>query len=227
MRWNKFLLMIIIVSLSVSVYGQDPSKKSEKPITISGTVLNIQNKPVAGADLYVDNTKADNTTKNDGSYKIKVNSSALRIEVRSTEFGSCSSEIGGQTIINFILDNSGGRVLKPGELAKIERSQDSIKKADMKAKRINSYNDIYQMIRGEVTGVIVSGRSIQVQQGHSFIGSSTPLFVVNGVIVQSIDYINPVEVKSITVLKGSAASIYGVNGTNGVINITLKNGTDK
>ena len=83
------------------------------------------------------------------------------------------------------------------------------------------------MIRGEVSGVIVSGRSIQVQQGHSFIGSSTPLFVVNGVIVQTIDNINPVEVKSITVLKGSAASIYGVNGTNGVISITLKNGTEK
>jgi TonB-dependent SusC/RagA subfamily outer membrane receptor len=83
------------------------------------------------------------------------------------------------------------------------------------------------MIRVEVPGVIVNGRSIQIQQGHSFFGSSTPLFTVNGVIVPSIDNINPVEVKSISVLKGSAAAIYGVNGTNGVICIVLKNGTEK
>jgi TonB-dependent starch-binding outer membrane protein SusC len=72
----------------------------------------------------------------------------------------------------------------------------------------------------------VSGRSIQIQQGHSFYGSSTPLFVVNGVIVTSIDNINPVEVKSIKVIKGTAAAIYGVQGTNGVLSITLKNGTE-
>jgi TonB-dependent SusC/RagA subfamily outer membrane receptor len=51
--------------------------------------------------------------------------------------------------------------------------------------------------------------------------------VINGVIVQSIDNVNPRDVKSIRVLKGSEASIYGVNGTNGVISITLKNGTEK
>ena len=92
---------------------------------------------------------------------------------------------------------------------------------------MNSYNDIYQMIRAEVPGVVVNGRSIVIQQGHSFFGSSTPLFVINGVIVTSIDNVNPLEVKSIKVLKGSAAAIYGQQGTNGVITITLKNGTEQ
>ena len=92
---------------------------------------------------------------------------------------------------------------------------------------MNTYPNIYEMIRCEVNGVTVSGRNIQIQQGHSFFGSSTPLFVVNGVIVQSIDNINPLEVKSIGLLKGSSAAIYGVNGSNGVISITLKDGKDK
>lgn len=83
------------------------------------------------------------------------------------------------------------------------------------------------MIRCEVPGVTVNGRNITVQQGHSFFGSSTPLFVVNGVIVQTIDNINPLEVKSIGLLKGTSAAIYGVNGSNGVISITLKDGTEK
>jgi TonB-dependent SusC/RagA subfamily outer membrane receptor len=47
------------------------------------------------------------------------------------------------------------------------------------------------------------------------------------VIVNSIDEVNPLEVKSIKVLKGSEAAIYGVRGSNGVISIALKNGTEK
>jgi TonB-dependent Receptor Plug Domain len=92
---------------------------------------------------------------------------------------------------------------------------------------MNTDNDIYQMIRAEVSGVVVSGRSIQIQQGHSFFGSSTPLFVINGVIVETIDNVNPLEVKSNKILKGSEAAIYGLRGSNGVVSITLKNGTEK
>jgi TonB-dependent SusC/RagA subfamily outer membrane receptor len=44
--------------------------------------------------------------------------------------------------------------------------------------------------------------------------------------VTSIDDIHPVEVKSVEVLKGAAASIYGSRGANGVILITLKTGPD-
>jgi outer membrane cobalamin receptor len=83
------------------------------------------------------------------------------------------------------------------------------------------------MIRQEVPGVLVNGKSIVVQQSNSFFGSSTPLFLVNGVRVNSIDYINPVEVKSIKLLKGSNANIYGVEGANGVISITLFSGSEK
>jgi TonB-dependent SusC/RagA subfamily outer membrane receptor len=83
------------------------------------------------------------------------------------------------------------------------------------------------MIRAEVSGVTVSGRSVQIQQAHSFFGTGAPLYVINGVIVNSIDDVNPVEVKKIRVLKGSEAAIYGVRGSNGVIDITLKNGSEK
>jgi TonB-dependent SusC/RagA subfamily outer membrane receptor len=51
---------------------------------------------------------------------------------------------------------------------------------------------------------------------------SEPLFVVDGVIVSSIDYISPNNVKSVSVLKDAAASIYGAQGSNGVIVIKMK-----
>ena len=101
------------------------------------------------------------------------------------------------------------------------------KQTKSKPKKMNTYNNIYQMIQNEVSGVVVSGRSIVIQQQNSFFGSSDPLFVVDGVIVSSIDFVNPVEVKSISVLTGSAAAIYGVRGANGVISITRLNGSEE
>jgi TonB-dependent SusC/RagA subfamily outer membrane receptor len=192
-------------------------------ITVSGKVLSKENKPVAGATLYIDNVKTTYKTNSKGTYKIKVSPSALNLEARSGKYGTCEILINGQTTINFTLNGVVDEQTLSEETAANETGI-SDRGDKPKARKMNTYSNIYQMIRGEVSGVIVSGRSIQIQQGHSFFGSSTPLFVVNGVIVQSIDNINPVEVKSIKVLKGSSAAIYGVNGSNGVLSITLKDG---
>ena len=88
------------------------------------------------------------------------------------------------------------------------------------------YQDIYDMIRGRVAGVEVSGRSIKIRGTNSLNVSTEPLFVVDGVIVREIDDISPETVKSIEVLKGPDASVYGVRGSNGVIVITRKKGMD-
>jgi len=224
MKWNNSLALIIALCLSQLIFGQDASKKSDKLITITGKVKNLDNKPVSDAFFSVDNIKTTIVSKSNGSYKIKVSPSALNLEVFSEEFGSSSAAINGQTSINFVLNGTEVKSDSTKFGVGVKSSKVSPKP---KARKMNTYNDIYQMIRCEVPGVTVSGRNITLQQGHSFLGSSAPLFVVNGVIVQTIDNINPVEVKSIGLLKGTAAAIYGLNGSNGVISITLKNGSEK
>jgi hypothetical protein len=228
MKWNNSLLFIFTLCLSQIIFGQDAAKKSDKLITITGKVKNQDNKPVSDAVFSVDNIRTTIISKSNGNYKIKVSPSALELEVFSEEFGSSSVAINGQTSIDFVLNGGGAGLAKTSDTTKFgmvgKTSRNSPKP---KARKMNTYNNIYQMIRCEVPGVVVNGRNITVQQGHSFFGSSTPLFVINGVIVQTIDNVNPVEVKSIGLLKGSAAAIYGVNGSNGVITITLKDGTEK
>jgi TonB-dependent SusC/RagA subfamily outer membrane receptor len=78
------------------------------------------------------------------------------------------------------------------------------------------------MIKGEVAGVEVIGTSIRIRGTSSLMSGTQPLLVVDGVTVNSIDNILPMMVKSIEVLKGSGAAIYGSRGANGVILITLK-----
>lgn len=218
MKSYSFLLLVIVLCLSQSLCAQNTEKKSRKPITVTGKVLYMNESPVMGAVLYIDNIRTSIVTKQDGSYKIKVSPTIENLEVRSPEYGSCIFPIAGHSVINFNLNGQGGIAYYPDK-----NSSDNKAK---KIRKMNTYNDIYQMIRVEVPDVVVSGRSVQVRQGHSFYGGATPLFTVNGVIVQSIDNINPLDVKSIGLLKGSAAAIYGVNGSNGVISITLKNGRD-
>jgi type 1 fimbria pilin len=228
MKRNYFIFLLITVFLWSFAYGHANARDTDKLITISGKVMNTENKPVSGAVLYVDNLKTNISTKYNGFYKIKVSSSAINIEVRSPEYGTSKKAINGQTSIDFVLAGSNEQALESENTKKATGAQDSIKKSSKnKGKKLNTYNDIYQMIRAEVTGVVVSGRSVQIQQGHSFYGSSAPLFVINGVIVNSIDDVNPRDVKSIRILKGSEAAIYGINGTNGVLSITLKNGSEK
>jgi len=82
------------------------------------------------------------------------------------------------------------------------------------------------MIAGEVPGVQVKGNLIRIE-GISSNKDTTPLFVLDGVIVDKIDDINPSQVKSIEILKGASSSIYGSRGANGVILITTIRGGDR
>lgn len=85
------------------------------------------------------------------------------------------------------------------------------------------YRDIYSYLQGRVAGVIVQNGKVYIR-GISSINSGTdPLFIVDGIAVEDISWINPHDVKTIDVLKDSSAtSMYGVRGANGVIIITTK-----
>jgi TonB-dependent SusC/RagA subfamily outer membrane receptor len=91
------------------------------------------------------------------------------------------------------------------------------------------YSDIFELIKGRMPGVEVIGGGSEPQviiRGiSSIIASNTALYVVDGMVVNSISHISPCHVKSINVLKDSSASIYGSRGANGVVLIqTLKGG---
>ena len=93
-----------------------------------------------------------------------------------------------------------------------------------KDKNTITYRTIYYIIRGKIAGVVVQPDNTIIIRGiNSIKNNSEPLFVVDGSVVSSIDYIVPGEVKSITVLKDADASIYGSRGSSGVIVIKMKN----
>lgn len=92
---------------------------------------------------------------------------------------------------------------------------------------------VADMLRGRVSGVVVTegaggGISIRIRGTTSIMGSSDPLYVVDGMPVEpnpggTLPFLNPNDIESISVLKdASATAIYGARGANGVIVIKTK-----
>ncbi|MCW3112301.1 MAG: TonB-dependent receptor [Segetibacter sp.] len=89
---------------------------------------------------------------------------------------------------------------------------------------------VSEALQGGISGVSVTrssgapgaGSSILIR-GVTTIGNNTPLFIVDGIQVSSIDNVNPNDVESITVLKDAAsAAIYGSRAAAGVVLVTTK-----
>jgi TonB-dependent SusC/RagA subfamily outer membrane receptor len=87
------------------------------------------------------------------------------------------------------------------------------------------------LIQGNVAGVQVfpapgGGLSVRIRGINTFYGDTEPLYIVDGVPVQpganGVLFVNPHDVKSITVLKDASAAIYGSRASNGVILIETK-----
>jgi hypothetical protein len=222
MKLRILLSVLLATFFLLPAFSQKSENKGNKKYTISGVVTDMNNKPVTGARIFIDSVLSKYSTDEQGKYRLKINPAAKKIFIFSDKIGYAEADINGESTINTILKNN----IEDAPAFLVNAKSITAKK-EPEPHKINTYTDIYQMIRQEVPGVLVSGKSIVVQQPNSFFGSTTPLFLVNGVRVNSIDYINPVEVKSIKLLKGSNANIYGVEGANGVISITLFSGSEK
>lgn len=103
----------------------------------------------------------------------------------------------------------------------------SVSKVGVDGKTAASYADMGSFLMGRAPGLVVTktgeGYRYSIRSSDTVFGDTEPLFVVDGVAVDDISYLNPSDVEHVEVLKDAAsASIYGTRGGNGVILITTK-----
>jgi TonB-dependent SusC/RagA subfamily outer membrane receptor len=234
MKRGIIFLMILIVPFSCNLYAQKHGKK----YYITGQVVDLNDKPVSGAIVLVDNQNTQIVTDNEGMYKVRVKPDATKIAVFKPANGQQDEEINGRTVINFRLKF--GTSLHPSEgqdkpenekvnigygYADKKDVSTTVSKIDVQNNKNAAYQTIYEMLQRDPS-VQVNGNKIVIR-GVNSVNSTDPLFVVDGMVVSSIDDISPSMVKSIVILKGSEASIYGSRGANGVIMITLTQAGNK
>ncbi len=195
------------------IYGQETRSET---VQISGTVTDSANWPIKGAYIYVDSAITTVRTDKKGDYSIRKAMGFKNISVFVSKVGMMTKSFTGDPEINFVIPHNLPKLTKK-DLVAMGYKTDS-----QTAERYWEYSTIYDLIRAEFSGVTVSGSQIKVR-GSAVLngGSATPLFLVDGNYVESIAFVNPIEIKSIELLKGEEAAIYGSRGGHGVIIITL------
>lgn len=227
------ILLPLFLSVLFSVNAVTAQKKN---LTITGYVREADSSAIKGAMIMIDRILSSVTTDEKGFYKIKVKSDAVMITVITENNRAKSDLINGRTSIDFMFGNSNDvqgfitlenpdeKTVDIGITSVNSKSLSStINTLDVSGDENSAYQDIYDMIAGRVPGVDVAGKKVRIRGVNSMVSNNDPLFVVNGVPLNSIDHILPQDVESISVLKGPSATIYGSRGVNGVIVIKLKN----
>ncbi len=223
------LQILVLLGLTFSLASQDPETLRK----IKGTVKTSIGTPVEGAFIFIDRQIYNKRTRPNGKFSLKVPADADSITIFTLDGWIVSGLISNRITIDLVMDTvpkKSGFYVKQGvqeiidlgyyrsEANKMTSSTGLIKSYEEKG----TYQNVYEMIKGEVPGVWVRRNQIIIRGKGTFQLGTQPLIVVDGVPMQSILHIQPSDVESISVLKGAATTAYGARGSNGVIIINLK-----
>jgi TonB-dependent starch-binding outer membrane protein SusC len=228
----KLFLLILLSALCITAVN---AQKNNKKITITGTVLDASKKPIGNAIIMIDGQKTNSVTDENGNYKIKVKSTVTKIGIFTFGHGTAEEEISGRTQIDFNFGNTSSQkpadqTIAPGEqgvntgygVVKKKNLTTDVDRIDGTNKKYASYSNIADMIQREVPGCRINMGSVIIQDSKDLLGNLPALIIVDGVYMNSLPDIPPTSVKSIEVLKGTAAAIYGSRGSGGAIIIKTK-----
>lgn len=237
-----FLLLATVVLFSLTALAQT--------VNVRGTVISATDEePVVGATVMAKGTKIGTTTDIDGKFHIAVPANVKKLVI--TYVGMLPAEVDVKPNVTVVMETNEtvlGEVVVTGYgttrkaaftgAASIVDGDEVSRKSDV---------NLVKSLEGQVTGFQYNNStgmpgqwgSVYVRGMGSLSSSSQPLYVIDGVPVQS-DYddlgdsnnyfdpmsaYNPSDIESVTVLKDAAATaIYGARAANGVIVITTKKG---
>ena len=210
---------------------------SGQAITVTGNVTSAEDgSPMIGASIVLKGTTRGTITDMDGNYTIEVPSGSDILIYSFIGMVAQEVVVGSKTRIDVVLEPErvgldevvviGYGTVKKSDLT---GSVASVKGEDLT--RIPSSSP-EQALQGKVSGVRVTSNSgapgsaptVRIRGVGTF-GNPDPIFVVDGVILDDITFLNSADIESMEVLKdASSTAMYGSRGANGVIIITTKSG---
>jgi TonB-linked SusC/RagA family outer membrane protein len=203
--------------------------------TIKGVVTDENGEPLIGAGVVVEGTTVGTITGIDGDYVLTVPADAVNLVFSFIGLADQTVPINGQTVIDVVLKADqtfldevvvvGYATVKRRDLLGSVASVGSDKLTEQPVTTVS------QALSGKMAGVSVvttegdpdADIKIRVRGGGSITQDSSPLYIVDGFPVESINDIPSSEIQSIDVLKDAfSTAIYGSRGANGVVIVTTK-----
>ena len=255
----KKLLSYVAISLCIGLSLISETAYAQE-ITVKGNVRDQSGAPIIGAAVMLEGSSTGVVTDLDGNYSIRFRLKEGKkpaLVFSSISYVSQTVPLGGQRTINVVLEEDKEQldevvVVGYGAMRKsdITGSVTSVRIDETRASQSTSLD---QLLQGQAAGVQVvsnsgapdGGVSVIIRGASSFNSSSQPLYVVDGVIMDTTGSIsmgthggnesgvvednngligiNPQDIASMEILKdASATAIYGSQGANGVVLITTK-----
>ena len=223
---KKLILALLGMASAVTLSAQT---------TITGIVTDESGEPLIGAGVLIEGTTSGTVTGIDGDYSITVPAEAVNLVFSFIGLSDQVVPIAGRTRIDVVLaaDNTvldevvvvGYATVKRRDLLGSVSSVNSDKLTEQPVTTVS------QALTGKMAGVSVvttegdpdADIKIRVRGGGSITQDSSPLYIVDGFPVESINDIPSSEIQSIDVLKDAfSTAIYGSRGANGVVIVTTK-----
>lgn len=228
----RLLTALLAVFVLAPVWAQNSGR------IISGKVVDESGEPLAGAVVMINGDSSSAVgTDIDGKFSIAATSGKNVLTVSMIGFRTASVDaVPGQSIEIVAQQDSYELegVVFTGYSAIAKKDMTGavgvVGGKELKAMPVTSVNDVLQ---GKVAGLTITSTSgtpgagsvARIRGIGSITGSTSPLYIVDGLPQNGIDYLNPNDIESIAVHKdASVAAIYGSRGANGIIVVTTKNG---
>jgi len=224
-----------VKKLALALLGLVSAWTLSAQTTITGVVTDETGEPLIGAGVVVEGTTVGTITGIDGDYTLTVPADAVNLVFSFIGLADQTIPIAGQTVINVVLtvDSTfldevvvvGYQTVKRRDLLGAVASVGSDKLTEQPVTSVS------QALSGKMAGVSVvttegdpdADVKIRVRGGSSITQDNSPLYIVDGFPVESINDIPTSEIQSIDVLKDAfSTAIYGSRGANGVVIVTTK-----
>lgn len=226
-RFSRIISIVFLfgIFLSSSVVAQT---------TVTGKVIGADGSPVAGVTVQEKGSKSGTATDASGDFSLSVSSTNATLNISSLGYKSQSMALKGQSNVTVVMEGEGAKQLEQVVVI----GYGSAQKKDLtgsivtiKGKEIAdkpSANPL-SLLQGKVAGlsIVNSGRpgaepDVRIR-GTNTINGVKPVYIVDGILNDNINFLNPADIESIEVLKDpSSLAIFGVRGANGAIAITTK-----
>jgi TonB-linked SusC/RagA family outer membrane protein len=226
MKCKLALLIPLLILQSFFAFSQ---------VRVTGTVVDESNDPLPGVSVIVQGTTRGTSTDLDGNYSIEVNP-AEKLEFSMIGMVTQLHLVGEKNIINVILSQESTSLEEVIVIGygsqKAKDLTAPIVKVTGEDLALQSTSNAMQAMQGKAAGVQIinsgvpgRGPSVKIRGIGSIGDYANPLFIVDGVFVDNVDFLGSSDIEDLVVLKdASAAAIYGVRAANGVILITTKSG---
>lgn len=223
--WLTSAFALILTS---SVLAQERS--------VSGTVTDESGNTMPGVSVVIKGTSQGTATDADGRYTLSVPGDDVALIFTFVGYAPSEIQVGTRSVVDVAMNPD---IQTLTELVVTGYSVDNRRDVTGAVSTVKAEDltvvptgNIEQQLQGRVAGVTVisngqPGTTSQVRvRGFGSFNDNRPLYVVDGLPVESTDFLNPDDIESTTVLKDAAtASIYGARASSGVIVYTTKKGT--